>query len=791
MDASVVVIYGPNGAGKTSVLSAIELALTGDVATFRQIDDDYSGHLVHREAKIANINMSLTEPLNDGRSATTLSIDHGVVHGTSLLEPTLARFFGERCYLAQATLGKLLEIYQFAKAKDESPLTVFVKDLLGLARLDALIDGLYAAGNVSRVKKIVPEFGDLSRERERLADEIAAEKERRRTASLHLEDLTGSLRRVMAELQCVVSIGLRETEGFEQFLDSDADAAASSSKLLSDCRGELTRLRERAISQEFESAADSLDAARLADELARRSLDAWNTSTGKELERIVAGLRDVFPQLPSVAATDATTAYETALERIDAEVKRCSQAISLEGTLRAAFGKLNERIMHGIAMGKNLDEQIGNLTDSASEFGKALAKIVPHVHDNDCPVCGRDFSEVSDQSLIQYVTTKVTHLTVVADRLAQLLKARELNRNDVASAEREIAVLRAQQQSATQQTELAQRKNRLLVARGRLEAMQEVVAVGSRYMRAAAESARRLSKIESRNRLAVQLRDAVGKIAEGLHETAVGPGEKAPEAIARLLQTLDTLLEALASQNSLRSKASGDLASVRKLLVEIEAYDSRVTAAAQRQSELDATIRAADGVVRRAKHLRAATVRARTAIVRRVLNEALNKLWRDLFVRLAPQEPFVPAFRIPESDQQLMIAQLETVHRDGGTGGTPGTMLSAGNLNTAALTLFFALNLSIEAKLPWLLIDDPVQSMDEVHIAQFAALLRTLSRQHGRQIVLAVHDRALFDYLTLELNPSAIDDRLITVELVRPTGSDSSAKVAYHYCEPDPIFSVA
>ena len=47
-------------------------------------------------------------------------------------------------------------------------------------------------------------------------------------------------------------------------------------------------------------------------------------------------------------------------------------------------------------------------------------------------------------------------------------------------------------------------------------------------------------------------------------------------------------------------------------------------------------------------------------------------------------------------------------------------MLSAGNLNTAALTLFLALHLSVEEKLPWLVLDDPVQSMDELHIAQFA-----------------------------------------------------------------------
>jgi len=55
--------------------------------------------------------------------------------------------------------------------------------------------------------------------------------------------------------------------------------------------------------------------------------------------------------------------------------------------------------------------------------------------------------------------------------------------------------------------------------------------------------------------------------------------------------------------------------------------------------------------------------------------------------------------------------------------------------------------------------------MDEVHISQFAALLRTLSKQQNRQVIVAVHDRSLFDYLALELSPAFPEDRLITLGL--------------------------
>jgi exonuclease SbcC len=140
----------------------------------------------------------------------------------------------------------------------------------------------------------------------------------------------------------------------------------------------------------------------------------------------------------------------------------------------------------------------------------------------------------------------------------------------------------------------------------------------------------------------------------------------------------------------------------------------------------------------------------------------------------APGEPFVPTFRIPVSSTQKLQPKLITEHRDGGeAGGTPGAMLSAANLNTAALTLFIALHLSVPRELPWLILDDPVQSMDDIHIAHFAALLRSLSKEQSRQVIIAVHDRQLFEYLKLELSPAFPDDSLLTLELSRGPRRDS------------------
>ncbi len=45
LDAKVVLIHGENGAGKTSILSAIELALTGKVHSLERADPSYEKQL--------------------------------------------------------------------------------------------------------------------------------------------------------------------------------------------------------------------------------------------------------------------------------------------------------------------------------------------------------------------------------------------------------------------------------------------------------------------------------------------------------------------------------------------------------------------------------------------------------------------------------------------------------------------------------------------------------------------------------------------------------------------------
>ena len=59
LDSPVVLIHGQNGSGKTSLLSAIELGLTGQVASLARVDPTFESHLVHKAATEGRVSITV------------------------------------------------------------------------------------------------------------------------------------------------------------------------------------------------------------------------------------------------------------------------------------------------------------------------------------------------------------------------------------------------------------------------------------------------------------------------------------------------------------------------------------------------------------------------------------------------------------------------------------------------------------------------------------------------------------------------------------------------------------
>jgi exonuclease SbcC len=161
LDAQVVLVHGANGMGKTSILSALELGLTGKLAHLEG-KSNYMNFLTNFGADSGSIKLvveNLQQSLGNSSGEVMFSPDD--FQSSSTLADPYASFFSERCYLPQAVLSRLLEIYDEQKNSTNSRLTQFVKELLRLDPLDALADGLNHAFNVTRVRKLAPAYKQM------------------------------------------------------------------------------------------------------------------------------------------------------------------------------------------------------------------------------------------------------------------------------------------------------------------------------------------------------------------------------------------------------------------------------------------------------------------------------------------------------------------------------------------------------------------------------------------------------------------------------------------------------
>jgi DNA repair exonuclease SbcCD ATPase subunit len=93
----------------------------------------------------------------------------------------------------------------------------------------------------------------------------------------------------------------------------------------------------------------------------------------------------------------------------------------------------------------------------------------------------------------------------------------------------------------------------------------------------------------------------------------------------------------------------------------------------------------------------------------------------------------------------------------------PGTVLSSSQLNALAVSIFLALNLGVPTlPLDSVLLDDPLQSLDDVNLLGLVDLLRRTRQQ--RQLIVSTHDPRFAALLERKLRPGA-DTRTIIIEL--------------------------
>lgn len=783
LDAQVVLVHGSNGLGKSSILSALELGLAGKVAHLES-KSDYVNFLTNFGAKTGEINLAVDLPETGAQALGTVSFSPEQFSASPVLSKKYSDFFSERCFLPQAVLGRLLDIYDEKNKNTGSRLTQFVKELLRLEPLDAIADGLSPAFNVTRIRKVAPAFKQLEALQENYVGQLAQISEKTRVVSdgvilrlASIKELVSKITGDSSHVKDGLHLSVLRAHG-----NSEADRQALS-KLLQN-KSEVESLVSRLANLETNSFDLIVAEKERVEAYSATAYAEWANGPGSDIAAAVYEIKQYNSDLPT-ADSDSTTLVEEALRWCDREVSRCESLLSKNNeavekltSSRGIVERANSRI-------KELNEHLTAGAKDARTLANALAGIVPHVEDEICPVCARDFSEAGDGPLTAHIAKSIAKLTTEAGRLQAFAAERAAENQRLSIAQRDVVTAERGVLNADAVLALKQRHSIVASVGSKLRSLQNQAAVGRDLRTVWTKNRNELDKSKSAAHATLRLLPEAQSAIERFTGKLAASFPNLNQGFTLAISLISDQIAFIETRLELR----------RKLMIEIEQQERDLEIVSGLKKQLDRikkrvesnkkTMQEIGGLRDSAKSVATAASEIRSHIVRDVFSGSLNAVWRDLFVRLAPSEQFVPQFKLPTGDDNKVEAVLETLHRSGKIGGAPGAMLSQGNLNTAALTLFLALHLSVPSHLPWLVLDDPVQSMDDLHVSQFAALLRTLSKGLGKQLVVAVHERALFDYLTLELSPSFPGDRLLTVEISRNFNGETIANPQYFEYELD------
>jgi exonuclease SbcC len=642
----------------------------------------------------------------------------------------------------------------------------FVRELLGLNLLENLTAGLHEAGNITRIEKSVPA---LQRAREIESD-----------TSAKVQVFETELRARSSEWQQAVSLLQTEIaivgdpaptqpwtpEGIEQRVEAQARSAQSS--LLS---GMLHKLRHSEGLLERALGLLASESAQVSPIVLRERLDSIiariDTLEKKANEFLIPaegvltrlGHKPVVTDDLSARITGTQTILRNVITRRQSEAEALARLVADITALRNRQSELSDELA-------SLEDASESPSAIVQRWAEVLTTVLEHTEGDTCPICRRDYTELGRGSLRVHITDEISRIGADVRRMEE-----QARRRAQLAAEHTTIVQRA----AAYETQASAERERQ-ISEGQETPNLETLATGlntltsiSRDWQDSQTSARALrNALDRMETLERQRNEATAEIEQialalSLPENlrSSDPRAFATAAITCIREQVDSIEKETAGANRLR-EVLDRTHSVGKAWQDSVRQAQQNTESLQKARELRALMMIP---IESARKLSRAATEAKTRLLEQIFNEKLNTLWADLYRRLAKEERFHPRLAEPTTVRGLIRTSIEGRYEGADPFQQFASVASSGNLNTAALSLFLSLHLIEKPLHHFIVIDDPVQSMDDLHVVQLANLLREIRRQSKRQLILAVHERALFDYLRLELGPTEPEASLATIEL--------------------------
>ncbi len=226
--------------------------------------------------------------------------------------------------------------------------------------------------------------------------------------------------------------------------------------------------------------------------------------------------------------------------------------------------------------------------------------------------------------------------------------------------------------------------------------------------------------------------NASGQLEGRLTSTAlrVGPAWKRPERAEALVVALEQLQSRVREVHAEAQRNAGE--QVARLSAVVEASNAEIARAQTAIDELSDR-------VKRAQELDRDAHRAARRIVDRAL-QRLGPSFAEVFDRLAPHPTFTELGAVQDIyyKKNQVVPEIRDPQRN--VSGNPSVLLSEGHLSVVALSYFLGMALNAgDGALPFIFLDDPLQSMDVISVLGFADLCRRLRER--RQLIVTTHDR--------------------------------------------------
>lgn len=139
-----------------------------------------------------------------------------------------------------------------------------------------------------------------------------------------------------------------------------------------------------------------------------------------------------------------------------------------------------------------------------------------------------------------------------------------------------------------------------------------------------------------------------------------------------------------------------------------------------------------------------------------------------IYSKIDPHPSFKKVEFIPDFDGSNQPGLNIVLRDDAGDLISPMLYFSAAQLNILSLSVFLASALHARdakgAPLDVILIDDPIQSMDSINVLATIDLLRNVSLQFDKQIIISTHDENFFDLLKLKIPTEVFGSKFLQLE---------------------------